>query len=88
MKESLLETDLIIDIIKSRWENIHFLPNLIIDLYSNKILINIVPGIIKIINLFQNLSYFQTLYKKTFGIVNISKLNVNEKKYQKLKQQI
>ena len=85
MKESLLETDLIIDIIKSRWENIHFLPNLIIDLFSNKILINIVPGIIKIINLFHNLSYFQTLYKKTFGIVNISKLNVNEKKIPKIK---
>ena len=85
MKESLLETDLIIDIIKSRWENIHFLPNIICDFYSNKILINIVPGIIKIINLFTNLSYFQTLYKKTFGIVNISKLNVNEKKKPKIK---
>ena len=85
MIEPLLETDLNIDIITTLWDNIHFLPNLLIDIYSNKILINIVPGIIKVINLFENLNHFQTLYKKSYGIINISKLKLNEIKEPNIK---
>ncbi len=74
-KFNVLETDLKINIIKSIWENIFFLPNVCLDINSNKIIISVAPTLIKSFNLIENLNKYRILYENKYKIKNKNKFN-------------
>ena len=74
-KINILETDLKINIIKSIWENIFFLPNVCLDINSNKIIISVSPTLIKSFNLIENLNKYRILYENKYKIKNKNKFN-------------
>ena len=69
LKELLLETDITIDIISALWNNIYFIPNLLVDIHSNNIIIHLSPIIFKAVTSIENFSFFRTLYKKKYRII-------------------
>ena len=74
LKELLLETDITIDIISALWNNIYFIPNLLVDIHSNNIIIHLSPIIFKAVTSIENFSFFRTLYKKKYRIASLSLL--------------
>ena len=74
LKELLLETDVTIDIISALWNNIYFIPNLLVDIHSNNIIIHLSPILFKAVTSIENFRFFRTLYKKKYRIASLSLL--------------